>query len=248
MNHDDDDDDDDDLSGGDGVHTDRPWDPEVGYGRPPKATRFKPGQSGNPNGRPKGAKTRRFGSGGYTLRDALLAETERIIVIQEGDQKVEMTQLQVILRRLGQRAMLGGLKEAELFLMHTARVQRREQRQNERFMEAMTSYKVAAEAEVRRRQAKGITDMSDILPHPDHIDVDFVTGEVLIHGPMSPAEAAAIEEGHEALQAKRLTLAQLDAIDPETLSADMRQQLAALRREIAEDLRALSEALGEAYP
>jgi len=27
---------------------------EVGYKRPPKATRFKPGQSGNPKGRPKG--------------------------------------------------------------------------------------------------------------------------------------------------------------------------------------------------
>lgn len=29
---------------------------EVGYGRPPKKTQFKPGQSGNPKGRPRGAK------------------------------------------------------------------------------------------------------------------------------------------------------------------------------------------------
>lgn len=28
----------------------------VGYGKPPKSTQFKKGQSGNPNGRPKGAK------------------------------------------------------------------------------------------------------------------------------------------------------------------------------------------------
>ena len=28
---------------------------EVGYGKPPKATRFKPGKSGNPGGRPKGS-------------------------------------------------------------------------------------------------------------------------------------------------------------------------------------------------
>ena len=26
---------------------------EIGYGKPPKQTRFKPGQSGNPRGRPK---------------------------------------------------------------------------------------------------------------------------------------------------------------------------------------------------
>ena len=29
---------------------------EVGYGKPPKHTRFKPGQSGNPKGRPKGVR------------------------------------------------------------------------------------------------------------------------------------------------------------------------------------------------
>ena len=29
---------------------------EVGYGRPPQGAQFKPGQSGNPKGRPKGAK------------------------------------------------------------------------------------------------------------------------------------------------------------------------------------------------
>lgn len=29
---------------------------EVGYGKPPKSGQFKPGQSGNPNGRPKGNK------------------------------------------------------------------------------------------------------------------------------------------------------------------------------------------------
>ena len=31
-----------------------PMEERVGYGRPPKASQFKPGQSGNPGGRPKG--------------------------------------------------------------------------------------------------------------------------------------------------------------------------------------------------
>ena len=32
---------------------------EVGYGKPPAGTRFKPGQSGNPAGRPKGSRRNR---------------------------------------------------------------------------------------------------------------------------------------------------------------------------------------------
>jgi len=32
-------------------------DDRVGYGRPPRATRFVPGKSGNPKGRPKGARS-----------------------------------------------------------------------------------------------------------------------------------------------------------------------------------------------
>ncbi len=32
---------------------------EVGYGKPPAEHRFQPGKSGNPGGRPKGAKGRR---------------------------------------------------------------------------------------------------------------------------------------------------------------------------------------------
>ncbi len=38
------------------MSSDDPKDYEVGKGKPPKNTKFKPGQSGNPKGRPKGSK------------------------------------------------------------------------------------------------------------------------------------------------------------------------------------------------
>ena len=244
----DEDNDADDRSGGDGFTPDRPWDSEVGYGRPPKATQFKPGQSGNPKGRPKGAKTRRFASGGYNLHDAFRAEADRIIVVQEGDQQVEMTQLQAVLRRLMIMAMKGDLDAIRMLLRYAEQMQREDQQLHERLLEQILKYKAEAEAEVQRRQAKGITDMSDILPHPDHIDVDFVTGEVLIYGPMSPTEAAAIKAGHEALHEQRKALAQLDTLDPKALPGDLHQSVAQLRHGIEMEIRALSEALGEAYP
>jgi ABC-type multidrug transport system ATPase subunit len=173
---------------------------------------------------------------------------DRIIVIQEGDQQVEMTQLQAVLRRLMIMAMKGNLDAIRMLLRYAEQMQREDRQLHERFLEQMLKYKVKAEAEVRQRQAKGITDMSDILPHPDHIDADFVTGEVLITGPMSPREAAAIEAGHEALLEHRKALAQLDTVDPKALPPKVRQAVADMRHDIETEIRALSEALGEPYP
>ena len=48
---------------------------DVGFGKPPKNSRFKPGQSGNPKGRPKGAKG---------LRTELKEELSERISVTEG--------------------------------------------------------------------------------------------------------------------------------------------------------------------
>lgn len=241
-------DDDDDHLDKDDRPEGRRSDPDVGYGRPPKATQFKPGQSGNPNGRPRGAKTRRFAGGGYFLRDPLVAELERLIPVRDGGQEVMMSQMQAIARQMAIKSLQGNVRAAELLFKHAATIQRVEQRKNERFMETMATYKAAADAEVKRRRARGITDMSDILPHPDHVDVDFVTGEVLISGPMSARERDAIEAGHAVLENRRQALADLDALAVETLPAGLRQQLLEARRQIEAEIQAYAEALGEADP
>ena len=44
------------------VHEDELADVKVGYSRPPFATRFRPGYSGNPRGRPKGLEEPRSGA------------------------------------------------------------------------------------------------------------------------------------------------------------------------------------------
>lgn len=71
---------------------------EVGYARPPKASRFKPGQSGNPRGRPKGAKNVET-----ILQDVLL----RPITAMEGGKRKQITVLEAFFKRLSKLAVEG---------------------------------------------------------------------------------------------------------------------------------------------
>jgi len=79
----------------------------VGYGRPPKATRFKPGQSGNPKGRPKGIRP----------LGALLTEIlqQKIPVTEDGKTR-RLPALLVMLRRLANDGMRGDKKAIQFLL------------------------------------------------------------------------------------------------------------------------------------
>src|SRR5271170_3024345 len=68
----------------------------VGYGRPPKATQFAPGKSGNPRGRPKGSRTV-----GAILEDIL----GRKIGVTENGKTRRVPTLEVMLLRLANDAM-----------------------------------------------------------------------------------------------------------------------------------------------
>ena len=87
---------------------------EIGFGRPPKSTRFKPGQSGNPRGRPKGAKN--FET---DLRDQL---NERV-VIREGDRSRKVTKQQALIASMVNRGIKGEPRLAALSVSTIARYQ-----------------------------------------------------------------------------------------------------------------------------
>ena len=72
--------------------------PAVGYGRPPVHTRFKPGQSGNPSGRPKGSQNLQ------TLFQKILNER---IPLREGARLRKVSKAEAVLRGLVIGAMKG---------------------------------------------------------------------------------------------------------------------------------------------
>jgi Family of unknown function (DUF5681) len=83
---------------------------EVGKGRPPKATRWQPGQSGNPKGRPKGSKN---------AETMAQAELKRRVTVTVNGKKRRLTVADIAYRRLGDKSMGGDIK-AFAFLLTLA--------------------------------------------------------------------------------------------------------------------------------
>ena len=80
---------------------------EVGYKKPPEHTRWKPGQSGNPRGRPKKVKD---------FEKLLDIELSRTLRITEGGQQVTLTKREVILKSLVNDALKGDLRALKMLL------------------------------------------------------------------------------------------------------------------------------------
>ncbi len=91
--------------------TESPENRPVGYKSPPKASRFKPGESGNPAGRPKSIPS---------LQSALLAELSEPAALKGADGQV-MTKQSALVRKLVAEAVAGNMRAVGLLVTILAR-------------------------------------------------------------------------------------------------------------------------------
>ena len=75
---------------------------EIGFGKPPQSTQFKPGQSGNAAGRPRGAKN---------FATAIEQELDTRVTVTENGKRRRISKLEVIAKHLVNKAAGGDLKE-----------------------------------------------------------------------------------------------------------------------------------------
>jgi Family of unknown function (DUF5681) len=80
---------------------------EVGFKRPPVHSRFRKGSSGNPKGRPRGAKN---------LRTDLTEVLQERITVKEGDRKKRMSKQRAIVVTLVTKTLMGDLRSANTLL------------------------------------------------------------------------------------------------------------------------------------
>ena len=86
----------------------------VGYKRPPEATRFKPGVSGNPSGRPKKPKT---------IAMELVDELDEIVSVDQSGRQVKITKARAIAKELVRLAIGGDLRAASTVISFCAHCQ-----------------------------------------------------------------------------------------------------------------------------
>lgn len=74
---------------------------DVGYGKPPKSGQFQKGKSGNPRGRPKGARG---------LKTDLKAELGERVTITENGQPRNLTKQQLVVKQLMAKAVKADMR------------------------------------------------------------------------------------------------------------------------------------------
>jgi hypothetical protein len=86
---------------------------KVGYGKPPKATQFKKGKSGNPRGRPKGS---------LNLATDLTAELGETITVREDGRPRKVSKQRALIKSLMAKALQGDVRAMASLLALYARV------------------------------------------------------------------------------------------------------------------------------
>ena len=89
---------------------------KVGYGKPPRATQFRRGSSGNPKGRPKASK----GPDSH-----LMQELSKLITVTENGQRRRISKSRALYMQLVNKAISGDPTSTRIVSRHLERVQLR---------------------------------------------------------------------------------------------------------------------------
>jgi hypothetical protein len=135
-----------------------PHDYEVGYGRPPKETRFQPGKSGNPRGRPK--VERHLGD---ALHDAL--HRKIVVVNGQGDRRKVVALDHIVDGLIGDSARRDRAALRQLFLLMRyfcgGKPPDDRQQRDAEFAEAKESLRVKLDAMAARvREMPGFVELT----------------------------------------------------------------------------------------
>jgi len=167
-------------------------DDSVGYKKPPKATRFTKGTSGNPRGRPRKHKGKPIGFSDTAYDSFLIEETFRKLKLLENGKEVELLVPRAIMRARIMSALKGNRFAQKAILEELEKKQQKyDQFKLERYVNLA---RIKREGEEKLAEAKRTnTAPPKLLPHPHDIILDPSTCDAYVYGPETEEEEKVYE-------------------------------------------------------
>lgn len=164
---------------------------EVGYARPPVDSQFKPNQSGNPNGRPKGSKNKPADVS--HIYGIVLKVAAKEIKIPDGVRLVPVSMADGIVQRIALEALKGKYRQQRLWTELQTKAQNHEDSQLEELFKVWIAYKVQAEEEIAHNAKHGLPP-PDLVVHPDQVVIDPYKNTLKLSGVMTRQAKREVEE------------------------------------------------------
>lgn len=159
----------------------------VGYKKPPKASQFKKGHSGNPRGRPRKSKADPILLSDRPYDSFLREEIYRKVKLRENGKEIEIPAQQAVMRARVAGAIKGNRFSQNWVLEESAK-------KEQEYSEAKKEYylflaKQKSEGEKKLAEAKrNKTKPPNLIPHPDDIILNPETGNAYVAGPETEAD------------------------------------------------------------
>ncbi|MEJ7928197.1 DUF5681 domain-containing protein [Sphingobium sp. AN641] len=158
-------------------------DDEVGYKKPPKASRFQKGKSGNPRGRPKKRASVDVSHDG-SIHALLKNEFKRLVVVTENGQPEQITLKQALARAMAHGAVKNSRIERKQAFDLLSDMDQAEQAQRTDDFKFWRGHKKDQLAIIEQARREG-REPEKMRPHPDDIQVDWGKGCIYLLGPLT---------------------------------------------------------------
>lgn len=185
----------------------------TGYKRPPQHTRFKKGQSGNPQGRPKSDMTAGV-TGNRSSTELALKQAARRITVREGDQVRQIPAIEAVHLAQYASATKGNAYAQKQIIENYQRAERAHREEIRRSNEIWECY-VRREREAHAHAARNGLPAPSGLPHPDDVKIDSERGVYFV----GPFDEPSAERLHETLRLRDVLILQ-DALQSREPGAD----------------------------
>lgn len=154
----------------------------VGYCKPPAHSRFPKGKSGNPQGRPRQSDKNAFKETVNPVRDVVLEEMSRLVSLKEGGNEIQLEAIRAVVRSVNVGAIKGNSRQQKLALEYATAAQEARKAELEERIQTVEAYKSRWEPIFERARARGGPEPTQV-PHPDHVNLDPLTLELVFSGP-----------------------------------------------------------------